>query len=257
MSRFIEKLKKQSASPAQPMGFRRSIPTDVAPSVLLIAKVAADAAGSPVKNIEGADGVLLYDDNNKISARSLARMVKPLGSTPWGIFLDESDDTAKALADIGCDFVVLSPTCPVTAIPQAEKVAKILQVESAMDDGLLMALNDLPVEAVLAADTFEENGKLVWHHLMILRYMAMLVNKPLLVPVSPTIDSVELKALWDAGIEAIVVPVDAAKGENLKDLHEMALKLPPRSARKTRKADVFLPSVRESKAAPPPEEEDE
>jgi hypothetical protein len=256
MSRFIEKLKKQAESPPQPMGFHKTLPAESITTILIVAKVAIDDGGSPVTNIDGADGVLLYDEKNKITMKTLSKIVKPLQNTPWGIFLDESEDTAQALVESGCDFAVLSPTCPVSAVPQAEKVGKILHVESTMDDGLLRAVNDLPVDAVLAADTFEENGKLVWHHLMILRYMAMLVNKPLLVPVSPTIDQAELKALWDAGIEAVVVPVDISKGENLKDLHDMSVKLLPRAVKKAHKVDVFLPSVSGRQAEPPEEEEE-
>ncbi len=257
MSRLIEKIKKQSEAPQIQMGFRRTLPASTPPSILLIARVNIDEAGTPLKNIDGADAVLLDAANFELTAKALPKIVKPLGETPWGIFLEESIDTAEALDSTGYDFTVLSPASPIAAAPKNEKTGKILQVESSMDDGLLRALNDLPVDAVLVTDTFGEGNTLGYHHLMILRYLAMLVRKPLIVPAPPSISNDELKALWDAGVEAVLVPVDLSKDENLKALHEAAAKLPPRTAHKDKKIDVFLPHPGEKKEAPPPEEEEE
>jgi hypothetical protein len=142
-------------------------------------------------------------------------------------------------------------------MPKNEKTGKILQVDSSMDDGLLHSLNDLPADAALVTDSFGEGDALVWHHLMLLRHMALLISKPLIVLVPAAVTEDELKALWDAGIDAVMVPVDIPKGENLKELHETAAKLPRRTPRKQGKMNVFLPRSTESKSAPPPDEEEE
>jgi hypothetical protein len=257
MSRLIEKIKKQSEAPQIQMGFRRTLSETTTPSILVIAKVNIDEAGSPLRNIEGADAVLLDTPGFELTIKALSKIVKPLGETPWGIFFNGNTDTAEALDKAGLDFAVLSPASSVNSAPKNEKTGKILQVESSMDDGLLRAINDLPVDAVLATDSFSEGTTLVYHHLMILRYLAMLVRKPLIVPVPAAISNDELKALWDAGIEAVLVPVDITKDQNLKALHEAAIKLPPRTVHKDLKMDVFLPRSGESKNEPPPEEEEE
>lgn len=257
MSRLIDKLKKQSEPTPVQMGFRRTAPVNAPPSILLIANVTVDESGSPIKTIDGADAVLLDSAKFELTAKTLPKIVKALGETPWGIYMEEGKDTAEMPDDTGCDFVVLSPASSVTTAPKNEKTGKILQVESSMDDGLLRALNDLPVDAVLASDSFGEGKTLAYHHLMILRYMAMLVGKPLIVPVPTTISKDELKALWDAGIEGVLVPVDVTKDENLKELHEIAVKLPPRTPPKGRKADVSLPRQAEIKEEPPEEEEED
>src|SRR4030042_166541 len=71
------------------------------------------------------------------------------------------------------------------------------------------------------------------------------------------ITEVELKALWDAGIDGVLVEADAAQGGDLTKLHETAGKLPPRSARKRGKMDVLLPRMAgETGAAAPPAEEE-
>ena len=126
-----------------------------------------------------------------------------------------------------------------------------------MDDRLLRAANDLPVDAVLAADTLGETGTLIWHHLMILRHLAVLIPKPLIVPVPAGISEAELKALWNAGIDGVLVEIDITKDENLKELHDIAVKLPPRSAPKRGKIDALLPHFGGEAAKPAPDEEEE
>ena len=244
MSRLIDKIKKQSEQLPVPMGFRRALPQDAAPSILLIAKVNADA-------------VLFADENSQLTAAAFKKIMKPLKDVPLGLFLEESKEKPAALEEAGCDFMVISPMSQLKTMPKNEKTGKILQVDSSMDDGLLHAINDLPADAALVTDSFGEGNELVWHHLMLLRHMAMLISKPLLVQVPAGICEAELKALWDAGIEAVVVPVDVSKEENLKELHEIALKLPRRTPKKQGKMNVFLPRQAESKEAPPPQEEEE
>jgi hypothetical protein len=186
-------------------------------------------------------------------------MVKPLGEVPWGVYLEESGDKQAALIEAGCDFVVLSPASGIPATPQDEKVGKILQVESSMDDGLLRAINDLPADAVLLADTFEDNASLLWHQLMIFRHLAAFISKPLIVPVPATISEAELKALWNAGIDGVMVEIDITKAGDLKELRQTMSKLPPRSAQKRGKMDVMLPRMGggETGTMPPDEEEEE
>jgi hypothetical protein len=257
MSQLLDKIKKQSEKPAVPMGFRRSLTDNKPPSILLIARATVDASGTPVKQIEGADAVLLESPGLELTEKSLKKITEPLGKIPWGIFIEESKGAGDWLNKIGCDFFVFTPATPVTAAPAEENTGKIIQVESSMDDGLLRALNDLPVDAVLAADSFGDGGALSYHHLMLLRYMGMLTRKPLIVPAPASITSEELKALWDAGIQAVLVTVDVGKDENLKELHAIAAELPPRKVSKDNKINVRLPRSSDKAAAPPPEEEEE
>jgi hypothetical protein len=257
MSRLIDKIKKQSEQVPVPMGFRRALPQEAPPSILLIAKVNADTTATITENIPGADAVLFSDETSHLTTAALKKMIKTSQDVPLGVFLEESKETPVVLEEAGCDFVVISPVSPLNAMPKNEKTGKILQVDSSMDDGLLRAISDLPADAALVTDSFGEEHTLVWHHLMLLRYMAMLISKPLIVLVPSGITEDELKALWDAGVEAVLVPVDISKGETLKELHEIAAKLPRRTPKKQGKMNVFLPRSAESKEAPPPEEEEE
>jgi hypothetical protein len=223
--------------------------------MLIIAAEKLKGDSPPAKNIAGADAILLTAGNeNGLTAASLQKSVKSLKDVPWGIRLDENEDDAARLVEAGGDFLVFSPASRFTAVPPDEKTGKVLEVESSMDDGLLRAVNDLPADAVLVTDSFEASGGLVWHQLMIFRHLAAFIAKPLLVPVPAEIPEAELKALWEAGIDGIVVDVSGI--EDLKSLRQMIVKLPPRSARK--RGNVFLPHAgTDTHLATPPDEEEE
>jgi hypothetical protein len=253
MSKLSDILKKINQTAPAPMGFRTSRTVEKTPSLTIIGEVKGN--GAVLKTVAGADAILIRNSEAGMTAKNLQKSAKPLKDTPWGIYLDESEDNAAALTESGCDFVIMSPASPVPAAPQDEKTGKILQIDSAMDDGLLHAVNDLAVDAVLLTDSFDESGALVWHQLMIYRHITAFIGKPVLAPVPATITEIELKALWNAGIDGVVVEVDAAGGD-LQSLKDLTAKLPPRTARKPGKTDVRLPGGG-SQTAPPDEEEEE
>ena len=211
------------------------------------------------ESLEGANAVVFQPEASQLAAKSIQKTVKPLQELPWGVILEDNNGKqVAALAGAGCDFVVFSAAAPVTAVPQDEKTGKILYVESSMDDGLLMAINRLPVDAALVSDTMEGNSSLVWHQLMIFQHMATFINKPLIVPVPADISEPELKALWNAGIDAVMVEIDPAKANGLKELSNIASRLPARALPKQEKPQVRLPRPAEEvePEVPPDEEED-
>jgi hypothetical protein len=172
------------------------------------------------------------------------------------VYLEESGGDTAALIEAGCDFIVFSPASLITDLPQDDNVGKLLQAESSMDDGLLRAVNDLPADALLVTDAFED--KLQFHQLMIYRHLGNFISKPLIVPVSADITEAELKALQTAEIDGVIAEMDIAKGEDLKELRKAISKLPPRTAKKREKGGVILPRMGgESPASAPPDEEEE
>jgi len=175
-----------------------------------------------------------------------------------GLYLEDTGDAEiDGLEEAGADFFVFPASSRILASATSEdkKPGRILQVESAMDDSLLRAVNSLPVDAVLAGDTFT-GGAMVWHELMIFQHMANTLGaKPLIVNIPANITEPELKALWEAGADGAVIEASAVKAGGLKKLQELIGKLPPRSRRKQGRVDATLP--RTSPASAPPDEEEE
>jgi hypothetical protein len=255
MSKLIEKLKKLSQAAPPPMGFHTTRPAAENPTLLLIGKLPINSAAPATKYSGGADAVLLYGDKAEATVKEIQKTAKTLGDIPWGIYLAEVSDN-KEPGVLLCDFVIFSPANKVNELPTDERLGKILEVESSMDDGLLRAVNDLPVDAVLVTDALETNETLTMHRLMIYRNLSSYIGKPIIVPVKKDISEAELKALRDAGIDGVMAEMDTAGGDNLKELEKKIRKLPPREAKKGGKGGVILPRVGTT-AAPSEEEEDE
>ncbi len=259
MSRLIGILLKTGQTAPQPMGFRTARQAESVPKILLIACLDPEAITDSSDYLDGASAVLLHPFKSRPTAKTIKDMAAKLPDKPWGVYLDNGDDkTANALIDAGCDFLIIPSAGLVSIAPDNDTVGKILQVESSLKDTLLRTLNDLPIDAVFTADVYTSGDSITWDHIISVKRMTSLLNKPLLVPLSVKATESELKALCDAGVEGAVVEVEAGKPEGIKELRGLIDKLPPPSARKHGKSEAILPRISgEAKAEPPDEEEEE
>jgi hypothetical protein len=258
MSRLIDKFQKAAQSSAQPMGFRTARAAAPEPGIFLIVSLAPEAINNHA-DIGNSSGVLIRPNSTLLTATSVKKIVATLPDIPVGLYLEDADGKEiEALTEAGCDFVVFPASSRISAAPADKKPGRILQVESAMDDSLLRAVNSLPLDAVLLADTFA-GGSLVWHELMIFQHLANTMAKPLIINIPSNTTEAELKALWEAGVDGVIVEASTMKAGGLKELQKAIGKLPPRSARKRGKIDALLPRTGGGSltSAPPDEEEEE
>jgi hypothetical protein len=259
MSRLIDELNRMAKDTSQPMGFRAARPASSEPRILLIASLAQTGDADRLADcIDGADAVLLRLAKSGPAAKTLQKTGASLPDMPWGGWLEDiGAKKVETLVEAGCDFVVFPAASRVLAAPQDDKVGKILQVEASLGEGLLRAINDLPVDAVLATDTYEADGSVAWHHLMLLQRLANLLFKPLLTMAPLNVTAGELKALMEAGVDGVVVEADAGQPGGLKELRRLINELPPRSLRKGSKTGVLLPYAGSAKDTETEEEEEE
>jgi hypothetical protein len=224
MSKFIDKLNSIASGGLAPMGFR-AVGAKAKSRMGLVAHVAASAKA------EGADAILLSVP--KTGAKPPKALAK--SDIPWGGWLKEvSREGVKRLGEGGADFIVFPAASVSSAVLEDEKLGKIVEVEAALDAGLLKAIDDLPVDAVLIAG---EKPSLTWRDLMLFRRCANILTKPLLVTVSPDITASELQALCEAGVAGVVA------GGKIDKLRPMIDKLPSPKAGKRRKAEPLLPRM--------------
>jgi hypothetical protein len=256
MSRLIDKFHQASRDVTTPMGFRTSRPATATPKILLIASMEAGTVENTAAHLNGADALLIRFKKAPLVIKNIQKIASSLPGMPLGLHLVDDDNNKATKA--GADFVVFTAANQFNDIPEDTKIGKILEVESSMDDGLLRAVNNLPVDAVLVADTFEDDSSLVWHQMMIFQHLANMLGKPLIVQVPVVINDKELKAIWDAGVDSIVVEIDAVGWKRIQELRQAIDKLPPRTSRKHGKVSIVLPRTSsEASAAPPPDEEEE
>jgi hypothetical protein len=228
--------------------------------MLLIAGLDVSAVGVLSDYVSDAHAVLLRPGKTRLTAVAIQKAIESLPEIPWGGYLEDADaKKGETLVQAGCDFIVFPVASPVSAMPQDEKVGRILQLPSALDDGSLRAINELSVDAVLATDACQAGEPVAWHHLIKIQHMANILTKPLLIPVSLNTDSSELKAIWEVGVDGVVVEAGTGEPKGLKKLRRAVGELPPRSAPKRGKAEALLPQVsgEEARAIPDEEEEEE
>lgn len=244
MSRLIDELNRVAKATPQPMGFRaaRSAPSE--PRILLIASLSQGGdADRLADHVDGADAVLLHLAKSELATKALQKIATSLPDIPWGGWLEDiGAKKMEALVEAGCDFVVFPASSRVSAIPQDDKLGKILQVEPSLSEGLLRAINDLPVDVVLTTDSYEDDS-IAWHHLLHFQRLANLLNKPLLVPAPLNVTASELKALWETGVDGVVVEAGIESAGGLRELRQAISKLTFRPQRKRGKSEALLPHV--------------
>ena len=244
MSRFIDKLNQVSKAAPQPIGFRAR-PLSQVPKILLVASLAQPNIDGLTDCVAGADAGLLHISKLSSGAKTLQKICQVVSDIPWGGWLkDIGPGEIKQMVKVGCDFVVFPAATTSLAILQDDEVGKILQVEVSLSEGLLKAVDELPVDAVLVASIQEGEYFLTWHHLMVFQRFASLLTKPLLVSIPSNVTANELQALREAGVDGVIVGVgEGQPAERLSQLRQAIDKLTFPAPHKRGKTEALLPHI--------------
>ncbi|MFC2007731.1 hypothetical protein ACFLVB_03960 [Chloroflexota bacterium] len=241
MSKLIDRLKRITRDTHQPIGFRAGQSTASKRPMLLIASLTHPAIASQTSYLTSADAVLLNSPKLGTGAKGTQQLTDSPGDTTWGVrqgAITRKETTR--LVNAGCDFLVFPTDSAIVTTTQDENTGKILQIESSLGEGLLRAVNDLPVDAILAVDS--EESSLTWHHLLLFQRFTNLLSKPLLVSIPANSTAAELQSLWESGVAGIVVTIEpdssAEKWEELRRAIDDLASLPPR---KRSKVDALVP----------------
>jgi len=258
MSKLIDKLNQVSSAIPQPMGFRTMPSVSPQPKMLLIASLAPTNVENVADYVAGADAGVLYISDLGKGVRTVQKVGQVVSGIPWGMWLrDIGQGEVKQVAKAGYDFVVFPAANTSLAILQDDEAGKILQVEASLGEGLLRAVNELPVNAVLIAGEQGEGSFLTWHHLMLFQRFANLLTKPLLVCVPSKVSANELQALWEAGVSGVVVEVGVGQPvPRLNELRQAIDKLTFPALRKRERVKALLPYISGETAAVTEEEEE-
>jgi len=260
MSRFIDKLNQVSRVVPQSIGFGRTQPVSEKPKILLIASLTEASVGGLADYVVGVDAGLLRVPKLSSGAKTLREMSQAVPDIPWGGWLRNIDRGGiKQMAKAGCDFVVFPAANTPLALLQNDEIGKILEVESSLSEGLLRAVNELPIDAVLIAAEQKGEYCLTWHHLMRFQRFADLLTKPLLASIPSKVTANELQTIWEAGVDGVVIEVGTGQpADRLKKLRQVIDKLAFPSRRKRGKAEALLPHIgREASIVTEEEEERE
>ncbi len=256
MSQFIDKLNQSLQAVPQPVGFRTALPISPKPKMLLVASLVKTNIEGLTDYVAGADAGVLPIAKPTSEVNTFKKMSQAVPAIPWGGWL-RSDDfgNIEPLAKVGCDFVVFPVTTPL-AILQSNDMGKILEVEASLSEGLLKAVDELPVDAVLIDG--EKKEGLTWHNIMLFQRFADLSTKPLLVSIPSKVTANELQTLWEVGVNGVIVEIGV--GQPVKRISKLRqaidkLAFPPH--RRPGKVKALLPYVSQVRGTVTEEEEEE
>jgi len=247
MSKLLDKLNQASRGAAQPLGFKAATSKSKSQPMVLIACLPKGTTRAMAAAKESADAVLLK------GAQSLEKLVASLGEATWGAALEEyTEEQITMLKEKGCDFLVFDAAKAPPTLLREEEVGKIVEIDPTIADGLVRAIEQLPIDAVLIGG----EPSLSVHRLMVCQHVANLVRKPLVASAPLDMSKEDLEALREAGMAGVVVNAEEDAKEGLSRLRQTIDGLPP-FKRMREKAEALLPYIVPAETAEAQEEEEE
>lgn len=252
MSKLIDALRHATKEETRPMGFGKAVSKAEAFPFVIIRAGAKSAAGETLEFCDAA--IMLSEDG--FDKESFSAFKKNFGEKPVGCVVSGLDDgLVKTLEKEGCDFAVFNAGDALASVNKTEALGKILIVPSDLDNGLLRAVSQLPQDAMLLTGQIEAGEKFTWQNMLNIKRIVGATSKPALIEAPASLTLEELKALWDNGLDGIVVSVSTKKdGEKLKALTEEIKKTNWSKKSSALGESVLFPKI-PSKVEEEPEEE--
>ena len=202
MSKFIDRLNQVAQVTPQSMGFGHAKSTSGKPKMLLVASLSQVNPDSMADYVAGADAGLSLISKPSQGTENIQTVSGLIPNIPWGVWLKGFNrGEIKPVVEAGCDFVVFPAADTSLTMLRDDKVGKILEIELSLSEGLLGAVNGLPIDAVLI-DSEKKEHSLTWQHIIYFRRFATSLTKPLLVSVPSNITANELKRYGKPGLMA-------------------------------------------------------
>jgi hypothetical protein len=251
MSRFADKLRNALQVTPPAMGFFRKAVQGSKPRMLLVAQLASEDAENNPDILKDTDAVLLVC-TKALAAKTLKVLVKASGDASLGVWFTGKTQL-KTME--GVDYIVFGSEHTPLSNGDVVKNGNVLIVPMDLSDSLARTLNDLPVESVLVNTSMARS--LTWMDLMCLSRLGDLIAKPLLVQVPVTVSDKEISMLWNAGVDALVVPVTSENQNIFKELRTTIDGLPLTAKRKWMKARAIVPVIKQDESATAYDDDDD
>ena len=259
MSKFIDKLTQLTRGESQSMGFRKKEAESSDKKMVVVARLTPDDVKGLSGKLTGADAGLVTVSETAQGVEILEKLCGDYADIIWGCWLAGTSKTAmEKLTGAGGDFIVFTAVDTPLAIVEHGEGGRILEVDASIDEGLLRTANSLPVDAVLISKKGRDDPALNWNHLMLFRRFADLLIKPLLVTIPAKISGKELGALWEAGVNGVVVEMTAkTPADSLKKIRQAIDKLEASAPRGKEGLGALIPRTGGQEGTAVVEEEDD
>ena len=254
MSKFLERMERITVAAPGGLGFGTAR-TEKTPALALIGLVSASyAKGLATVSKLALDAALLSGIDD---AAGLKRIEKSLPAVPWGVQTSTlTENSADEFRDRGCDLLVFSLENTEASALSSDDAARILVVESQIEERDLRAIGALPVDVLMIPMKCVSGS---WG-LAELASVAVIsrVDKYILVQVAAAPSDKDLEALRNAGVDGLVFDVASVDAVDVEHLKTAVLSMPRRRPGGRGRDSAIVPSsVFPSGDAPGREEEEE
>ena len=204
MSKFIELLERVGDTAPSPLGFAPAAGGDgAAPQIALAARVAAaDAAKDP--EIASDAGALLVETKYPLPDAAAGALEGRL----WGVRLVPpaayTAEQVEALAEQGCDFVVIESMDSEAAILNDEDMGKVVVLGADAEEDTSRGVAGLPFDAVLFGPGVG-SGPLTQGELVALQGVRRLAGKPFVVEAPEGLGKADAEVMRNMGVEGLMV----------------------------------------------------
>ena len=256
MSKFLDRMERINRGPTSTMGFGAAARSEKLPSLALVGALsdpAKSAKGASVLAGIDADGALIEGHTNG----SLTKLAKALKNVPWGVRVEGlQQEQASRYRERGCDFLAFPPERALLGALEDSDTGYLLCVQPDMDERLLRAIEDLPIDAVLLPMASVE-PPLTVQHLITIGSVRGAFSKYLLLEVAGVLSAGELEALRDMGVDGLVVDATALSSKELEGLKERLLAIPRRQSTGAGRPSAILPTSAHTPSGPSSSEDDD
>ncbi len=255
MNKLLDLLDRIREGAPAPLGFGVTRPEKL-PGMALIGLVSKNyAKGMAVVASQGLDAAMVAGADGP---EGVKKAVEGLKDKPWGARVASlSQGEAQAYQDNGPDLLVFPLEGTDASALANEEIARILCIDSNMEDRELRAVSSLPVDCYLLPLS-QAGDSLTLSDLAAVGSISRRSDKFILLEVSRQLNAKDLEALRDIGVHGLVVDVGAVSAKNLKELKAALMEMPRATFKRKGRTLAILPG---SPFAPPsepePQEEEE
>lgn len=240
MSKFLDQMERIREGAPAPLGFSVG-PREKVAGMALVALVSSDhQKGMGVVAEVGPDAAIVAGADG---AEGLKALAEPLSGLPWGARVASlSEEEAQAYQQSGSDLLAFPLENTTASALDSEEMARILSIESEMDEQQFRAVASLPVDAFLVSMT-QVSGPWTLKDLATLGSISRRVDKHVLVEVAQAPGKKDLEALRDMGVQGLVLDVGSVSSETLTELKQSLLDMPRPKSNRRERARVMLPGA--------------
>ena len=237
MSEFVKKLEQSSRVKGRAIGFGVSAKAKDA-SMMLVARLSQADASVVSQAVEGEADALLFDLADLTG--HIDALSKITRSIPWGVRLQTaSTEEVRKLAEAGCDYLVFDPSLS-ALILKSEKIGKVLEVDTALNDGLARTIAQTPIDVLFITED-SQVGPLTIAQLLDFRRICAFSGKIALASLPH--DLSDLEPLREAGVGGVVVWCDKDSKRKLAEVREAIAALPVSMKKGNEKIAPLLPNA--------------